>query len=164
MSEPREEARWSPATRIAFRFFFAYFVLLFVSDGASGLIPGWLVRKYFALWLPLLEWIARHVLHFDQKLNLEDAGISNLLFGWVLFLCYLVLAAVAAPLGSVLDRKRPSHERLYSWLSLLLRLMLAPAMIRYGAIKVIPAQMISPPPVGTLGIRIGDLFPNFLLW
>jgi hypothetical protein len=37
-------------------------------------------------------------------------------------------------------------------------------MIQYGAIKVIPAQMTAPLPVGILGFRIGDLFPNHLLW
>lgn len=164
VTEPREEVRWSPVTRIAFRFFFSYFVLLFVSEGASGLIPGSLLQKHYALWLPLLQWIAGHVLHLDQKLTLEEAGVNNLAFGWVLFLCYMVLTAVVTVLWSALDRKRAHYERLYSWLRLLLRLILAPILIQYGAIKVIPAQMISPLPVGVLGMRIGDLFPNHLLW
>jgi len=164
VTEPREEVRWSPAARIAFRFFFSYFVLLFVSEGASGLIPGALQQKYYALWLPLLQWITGHGLHLDRKLTLEDAGISNLAFGWALFLCYMVLTAVATVLWSALDRRRQSYERLYSWLRLLLRLILAPILIQYGAIKVIPAQMVSPLPVGVLGMRIGDLFPNHLLW
>jgi uncharacterized membrane protein YphA (DoxX/SURF4 family) len=164
VTEPREEVRWSPVTRIAFRFFFSYFVLLFVSEGASGLIPGSLIQKYYALWLPLLQWIAGRVLHLDGKLTLEEAGVNNLAFGWVLFLCYMALTAVATVLWSALDRRRESYERLYSWLRLLLRLILAPIMIHYGAIKVIPAQMISPLPVGVLGMRIGDLFPNHLLW
>jgi hypothetical protein len=164
VTEPREEVRWSPGARIAFRFFFSYFFLLYVAEGASGLIPYSLVQKYLALWLPLLQWIARHVLHLDQKLTLEEAGVNNLAFGWVLFLCYVVLTVVVTILWSALDRKRESYERLYSWLRLLLRLMLAPMMIFYGAIKVIPAQMISPLPVGVMGMRIGDLFPNHLLW
>ena len=164
MSEPREEARWSPVTRVAFRFFFSYFVLFFAGGGAAGLIPGPLLQKYYALWLPLLDRIARHVLHLDKAVSLEDAGISNLPYGWVLCLCYLALAAAAAVLWTALDRKRKSCERLYSWLRLGLRLQLAPILILYGAIKVIPAQMISPLPVGVLGLRIGDLFPNHLLW
>lgn len=164
MTEPRDEARWSPVTRIAFRFFFSYFALFFVSGGAAGLIPYSLVRRYYALWLPLLDWIAGHVLHLDQKLTLEQGGISNLPFGWVLFLCYLLLAAVAAALWSALDRKGESYERLYAWLRLVLRLLLASSMIFYGAIKVIPSQMTSPLPIGILGFRIGDLFPNHLLW
>jgi hypothetical protein len=164
MSEPREEARWSPVTRIAFRFFFSYFVLFFVSEFAADLVPGSLSRKYYALWLPLVQWIASRVLHLDGKLTLEEAGVNNLAFGWVLFLCYMVLTFAATALWSVLDRKRAHYERLYSWLRLLLRILLAPMMIRYGAIKVIPAQMISPLPVGVLGMRIGDLFPNHLLW
>ena len=164
VTEPHEEVRWSPGTRIAFRFFFSYFVLLFVGEGASGLIPGSLVQKYYALCLPLLQWIAGNVLHLDGKLTLEEAGVNNMAFGWVLFLCYMVLTAVATVLWSALDRRRAHYERLYSWLRLLLRLILAPILIHYGAIKVIPAQMISPLPVGVLGMRIGDLFPNHLLW
>jgi hypothetical protein len=164
MSEPREEARWSPATRVAFRFFFSYFVLLFATEEALGLVSGSLSKRYYALWLPLLEWIAAHVLQLDQKPTLEEASVSNLPFGWVLFLCYVVIAIVAVALWSILDRKRQGYERLYSWLRFLLRFMLAPAMIRYGAIKVIPSQMISPLPIGLLGSRIGDLFPNHLLW
>lgn len=163
VTELREEVRWRPATRIAFRFFFFYFVLLFVSEGALGLVPGSLLRRYYALWLPLLQRIAQG-LHLDQKLTLEYVGISNMAFGWALFLCYMVLAGLATVLWSALDRKRESYERLYSWLRLVLRLLLAPSMIFYGAIKVIPAQMISPLPVGVLSIRIGDLFPNHLLW
>jgi hypothetical protein len=42
--------------------------------------------------------------------------------------------------------------------------MLALAMIRYGAIKVIPSQMIAPPPLPVLQAPIGDFFPNHLLW
>jgi hypothetical protein len=164
MSDLREEARWSPVTRIAFRFFFSYFFLFFVGAGAAGLIPGSWVRRYYELWLPLLDWIAGPVLHLGRKLRLEDAGISNLAFGWVLCLCYLALAAVMAALWSALDRRRQSYERLYSWLRLVLRYLLALSMIQYGAIKVIPAQMISPIPIGVLGMRIGDLFPNHLLW
>src|SRR5689334_17372813 len=103
MSEPREEeARWSPATRIAFRFSFSYFVLFFVGQGALGLIPGSLLRRYYELWLPLLRWIASQVLHLDQKLSLEDAGINNMAFGWTLFLCYLVLTLVVTALWSAL--------------------------------------------------------------
>src|SRR5215467_9669438 len=131
VTEPREEVRWSPGTRVAFRFFFSYFVFLFVSEGASGLIPNALVQKYYALWLPLLRWIAGHVLYLDRKLTLEEAGVNNLAFGWVLFLCYMVLAAVATVLWSALDRKRGSYEGLYSWLRLLLRLMLAPILMYY---------------------------------
>ena len=65
---------------------------------------------------------------------------------------------------SVLDRRRDQYARLHPWLRLALRYTLAAAMIRYGAIKVIPSQMIAPPPLGVLQQRIGDIFPNLLLW
>ncbi|HET9225926.1 MAG TPA: hypothetical protein VFR31_04625, partial [Thermoanaerobaculia bacterium] len=85
-------------------------------------------------------------------------------YAWVRFFCTLAFAGVAAAVWSVLDRNRLRYERLYPWLRFLLRYMLAGAMIRYGAIKVIPSQMIAPPPLGALQQRLGDIFPNHVLW
>jgi hypothetical protein len=38
------------------------------------------------------------------------------------------------------------------------------AMIRYGAIKILPTQMASPPPIGLLTQRLGDFSRMRLLW
>jgi hypothetical protein len=158
------ETRWSPATRIAFRFAFSYFVLFFLALDTGELIPGVLIRKYFALWLPVLDWIARHILHLGYAVRLQDAGIGNTAYGWTLVLCYLPLAAVTAAVWSALDRKRLHYEGLHQGFRLLLRFMLAISMIGYGAVKVIPTQMISPLPVGVLSVPIGNLPSYHLLW
>ena len=69
----------------------------------------------------------------------------------------------ATVVWSALDRRRSDYERLHAWLRFVLRFVLASAMLDYGAIKVIPTQMISPP-LGILAQPLGDLAPNYLLW
>ncbi|HEX5717046.1 MAG TPA: hypothetical protein VF179_12855 [Thermoanaerobaculia bacterium] len=158
MNERHEGPRWSLATRIAFRFVFSYYALTFF-------IPLLISRSEF-----LRE---RHAELWDAVILLADETFVHVPYelfgpndahGWVRFLCTLAFAGVAAAVWSVLDRGRLRYERLYPWLRLLMRYLLAGAMIRYGAIKIIPAQMIAPPPLFVLQARIGDIFPNHLLW
>ncbi|HEX6901651.1 MAG TPA: hypothetical protein VF789_18125 [Thermoanaerobaculia bacterium] len=158
-TESPEPARWSLATRIAFRFVFAYYAI-------NSIVP-WLVfksevlgEKYLEFWDVVVLWADEALFHVSHELfnPYNDAS------GWVRLFCTLVFAGVAAAVWSVLDRNRLHYARLHPWLRLLLRYLLAGAMIRYGAIKIIPTQMIAPPPLGALSARIGDLFPNYLLW
>lgn len=156
--------RWSLIHRITFRFFFSYF-LLFLSTNSilSGFIPfGGLVP----LWRPVVIWAGTRVLHTRYDITTPElaGGVSNTAFGLILCLCYLVTAAIATALWSVLDRRRAQYERLHAWLRLLLRFGLAATMINYGVVKVIPVQMTSPLPLGYLTERVGDLTPMRMLW
>ncbi len=160
MSEAIEPARWSLATRIAFRFLVAYYALPFFipllirrSDSLS--------EKYNAFWDAAVQMADETLVHVPYEL-FDLTGNDS--YSWVQLLCTLVFAGVVAAVWSVLDRNRLRYERLYPWLRFLLRYMLAGAMIRYGTIKVIPSQMIAPPPLFVLQQRLGDLFPNHLLW
>lgn len=163
-----EEAveRWNLSTRIAFRFVFSYFVLY--TNGMIGLIPfsDAVVRGIVAFWYPIVVWVGKDVLHLQQDIYLlgEVDGVSNTAFGTVLFFCYVVAAAVATGIWSVLDRRRQSYARLNAWFRYFLRFTLAMTMIRYGAIKVLPTQMASPPPLGLLTQRLGDFSRMRLLW
>jgi hypothetical protein len=158
--------RWSLATRIAFRFAFSYLTLALFLDMAFGLIPGGEIaaRGYFEFWDAVVVRVGEDFLDLPYEIDFESRGIGNTPYGWTLCLCYLVLAAVATVVWSVLDRNRDRYDRLYAWLRLGLRFVLAAAMIRYGVIKAIPSQMTAPPPMGLLARPIGDLVPNHLLW
>lgn len=160
MSEPPEPARWSLATRIAFRFLFSYSILAFLipllirrSDSLSG--------KYNAFWDAVVLLADEAVVHAPYDV-FDVAGNDS--YSWVRLLCVLAFAGVATAVWSVLGRDRLRHERLYPWLRLLLRYLVAGAMIQYGVIKVIPSQMIAPPPLFVLLQRLGDILPNHLLW
>lgn len=158
--------RWSLAQRITFRFLFSYFALFFLSDLGHGFLPVGerAVRAYHELWLPAVLWADEHVLRLGYEITLEAPGVNNTAYGWILCLCYLAVAAVVAAVWSLLDRKRAHYERLHAWFRLELRFLLALPMISYGMIKLIPSQMVAPPPPGVLLMRVGDLHPYHLLW
>ncbi len=160
--------RWSLAQRVAFRFVFSYAALYFVTAKPFNLIPGshFLVEKYVACWYAAVVWVGKNVLRTSYDIYLLDSGsgIGNTAFGSILFLCYLVAAVVATVVWSMLDRRRPHYQRLHQGLRLVVRCSLALTMIHYGALKVIPVQMISPPPLGVLTQRVGDLTRMRLLW
>ena len=165
-SQPEAEVprpRWSLATRIAFRFVFSYFTF-------AWLFPTQIVRsellleKYIDFWDAVVVWADEAFVHVPYELAFDERGVSNSPYGWVQFLCSVILASAVTVVWSVLDRRRLQYARLHAWFRLAVRYMLGFAMIRYGAIKVIPSQMIAPPPLGVLQQRIGDIFPNHLLW
>src|SRR3954447_4550699 len=157
--------RWSLAERIAFRFFFCYFVLFFLTNVGDRIpFTGFLLRPYGALWTAVVVWLDRHVLHTGYEIYpIDGAGISNTPYGLITFSCYVALAAAAALLWSLLDRRRGDYQRLHQWLRLLLRCGLAITLIEYGIIKAIPVQMIFPP-MTVLSQRVGDLSPMRMLW
>jgi len=158
--------RWNLAERIAFRFAFLYFALFLLTHSTLSTIPflGLLLRKYSELWYPVGVWFGKDVLRLSYDVVPAEGGVNNTAYGWALCLCYLTLAAAGTLIWSVLGKRRPDYERLHAWLRLLLRFALASAMIHYGMIKLIPTQMIAPPPNGVLLFRVGDLAPNYLLW
>jgi uncharacterized membrane protein YphA (DoxX/SURF4 family) len=167
MQEPG--TRWSLGTRIAFRFLFLYFILFTLTSHAVNAVPFTrpLVRAYMTAWYAAIVWLDAHLLHTGYNFwqsDFADAGVSNSELGWVLFLCYLVLCAAATAVWSVLDRRRERYGRLYAWFRLVLRFSLGLTLIHYGAIKVIPSQMMAPPPLPFLLQRVGELSPMRMLW
>lgn len=156
--------RWSLARRITFRFLFSYFALFFLSELAHGMAGERVSQAYHALWLPVVLWAEDNLLRLGHEIGLNAPGINNTAYGWILFLCFLAVAAAATAVWSALDRKRAHYERLQQWFRIELRFLLAIPMIHYGMIKLIPAQMTAPPPPGVLLQRVGDLSPMNLLW
>jgi hypothetical protein len=154
-----EPGRWSLAARIALRFLFSYYVL-------TSIVPLLVYRsdllgeKHSDFWDAIVLLADEAIFHVPYELfnRFNDS------YSWLRYFCALALAGLIAAVWSVLDRERLHYARLHPWLRLLLRYLLGFAMIRYGAIKVIPSQMIAPPPLPILQNPIGDLFPNYLLW
>src|SRR5919106_6349047 len=162
---PEAEARWSLARRIGFRFLFSYLGLFFLTGQEIANIPGigGVVEAYTKLWHAIAVWVGRHLLHIQYEIVMDGQGSGDTTFRWILLLLYVVLAAVAAAVWSVLDRRRTEYRRLWAWLRLLLRFTVGVAMIVYGLSKVIPMQMPAPR-LFTLQQPVGDLTPMRLLW
>lgn len=158
------EPRWHLAKRIAFRFFFAYFVLCIIPFPLEYLpFTGTLIEKYNGLWQAFVPWVGRHILHLSYEITVFPNGSGDTTFNYVQALCWLAMGVVAAAVWSALDRKRPGYEQLHQWMRLYARFWLAASMIGYGAIKIIPLQMPGPS-LTRLITPYGESSPMGLLW
>jgi hypothetical protein len=164
MPELGSVPRWTLATRLGFRFVFAYFVLYIIPFPVDSLpFTTTLVQKYNDLWQAIVPWVGKHLLRLSYDITVFTNGSGDTTYNYVQVLCFLMLAMLAAAIWSVLDRRRLNYERLYLGLRLYVRFSLASAMIGYGAFKVIPLQM--PAPFFTRLIEpYGDSSPMGLLW
>jgi hypothetical protein len=159
---------WSLASRVAFRFCFAYFGLFCLATQVFGglfPIPKLDIPDPATLW-PMRQitfWAAAHIFRVTTPLVYTDTGSGDKTFDWVMTFCLLVFAVVATVIWSVLDRRRENYVTLHKWFRLFLRFALASEMLLYGIGKVIPLQMRSP----SLN-RLVEPFGNFsamgVLW
>jgi uncharacterized membrane protein YphA (DoxX/SURF4 family) len=173
-SQPLGEAaeklptRWSLLHRMALRFGVVYFLLFTLWIPVHFLpIPPLpqLYDKYSALRHTVVAWVGQTLLHVQVDTGIPNpgSGSKDTTFHWVQLLCYVLFAAAATIVWSVLDRKRPNYDRLQRWFWLYVRMMLGITMVQYGAIKVFPAQF-PPPSLTTLLEPFGELSPMHLLW
>jgi hypothetical protein len=149
--------------RILFRFLFVY-VVLYTFPFPLDVIPVYgeiIGQPYTDLWDAAVPWVGERV--FGVEVLHRPLGSGDTTYNYVQLFCYLILTLVAVAVWTVLDRKRPDYVRLNDGLRVYLRFVLATAMIRYGAAKLIPVQMIPPWP-GKLLQPIGDSSPMGLVW
>lgn len=159
---------WKPATRVAFRFCFVYFILFSLSNQIfAGLlmIPGVDIPDPGTLW-PMRQitfWTARHIFRVMHDLVYTGSGSGDKTFDWVQAFCLLVIAAVATVVWSIVDRRRESYPGLYKWFRLVIRFVLASEMFLYGFDKIIPLQMPFPN-LARLLEPYGKFAPMSVLW
>ncbi len=161
---------WNVLTKIAFRFGFVYFGL-FNLEVILHLLPFPPFTQLFWLF-DLARWnavlyVSKHLLHVAHDFGTDylntTAGTKDTTYYYVLALCYLVIAAVASLIWSLLDRRRQEYVRLHRWFLLFLRVSLAAALISYGAAKLFPYQF--PAPARSQLIQtFGNSTRNQLLW
>ncbi len=149
---------WGPVKKLLFRFAFVYlilyslpFPLYYISDA----VDLW----YFQMWSPLVRWVGKHV--FNVIVTFHGSGDST--SGYIQVFCFLVISIAVALIWTLLDRKRRDHARLYEWLRVYIRFVLAVTMLEYGASKVFPSQFPAPT-TDRLMQPIGDASPMGLLW
>jgi hypothetical protein len=161
--EPAGETRRAPAGGVAqsvlFRFACAYF-LLYNFPFPIDLIPP-AAKPVEALWNAVVPWAGR--LLFGLDITVRPNGSGDTTYNYVQVLCFLVLAAAATLVWSLLDRRRGDYARAWGWLRIYLRFVVGVAMLSYGAAKVIPAQFPAPA-LGTLLEPFGNASPMGILW
>jgi hypothetical protein len=164
--QPAEDLRpspvWGPVKKLLFRFAFSYLVL-YSFPFPLYYIPyvAMAVMWYFQMWSKLVPWVGQQV--FGVTITVQPNGSGDTTYNYVQVFCYLVIAAVAALIWTVLDRKRRNYARMYEWLRVYTRYVLAVAMVGYGAFKVFPSQFPAPT-FDRLMQPFGDSSPMGLLW
>lgn len=159
--------RWTPATRVAFRFGVLYLGLFTLATQFSGsLLPNvsFYYRGLGRLW-PMREitfWIAGHVAGSPLPVEEATSGGEPLFF-WVQTFWLLAVAAIGTAVWSMLDRRRTQYTGAYAWFRLGVRFVLAAQMFEYGMTKVIPTQFPAPS-LETLVTPVGDLTLSAVLW
>lgn len=155
----REE--WSLATRVAFRFCFAFLLLVNVPF-PFNVVPGIDVDGYaHTAWSWLIGLVdgALFGVQADGAFN----GSGDKTWDWIQLFLQVSGAAAVTLVWSILGRRAQSYPRLHHWLRVYVRFALAVVMISYGAVKVIPSQFPAP----TLDRMIqpfGEASPMGILW
>src|SRR5271155_977409 len=160
--------RWSPALRIAFRFWLIYLGLYCLATQIITTLAGAVFPDPATLWplRPVIFWTGTHIFHVNASLSAFWGGNSGTLddmFGWVTAFCLLVIATAATVVWSLLDRRRENYAELHKWFRLFVRFALAGQMIIYGITKVIPVRMPYPSLTRLLQ-PFGTLSPMGVLW
>lgn len=160
---PQVSPAWGPARRFLFRFACVY-MLLYSFPFPLYYIPyvGELLGWYSTAEQAVVTWTGKQV--FGVDITVQPNGSGDTTYNYVQVFCFLVLATAAALVWSFLDRRRRSYPKLYEWLRVYVRFVVAAAMIGYGAYKVIPSQFPVPLPADRLMQPLGDFSPMGLLW
>lgn len=156
--------QWSTATKVAFRFAFTYF-LLYVYPRPVGSLGAFVHynNPLRDMWHAVVPWFGAHVLHLTGDLNEVANGSGDQLYDYVQLLCIAIAAALVTVVWSALDRKRRNYEQLYQWMRVFARIVVAVAMLYYGADKLWRMQFPEPGLARYVG-TIGRTSPMGLLW
>lgn len=156
---------WNPFKKVAFRFFFVFFVL-FIAIYNNGAYPFWYQTVSPVLQEPLhkiLPWIGKNILHIQYEIRLHASGSGDSTYDYLVLLAIAMLAFIGTIVWSTLDRNRSNYEMLYYWLTVAIRYYVGLTLFNYGIIKVIKLQFESPG-LYRLSEPIGDLSPMGLAW
>ena len=161
-----EKRRWSPATRLAFRFCVIYLGLFCLATQISGSMLPNLAFAYRGLgrlapMRDVTHLVAQSV--FGITVPLDDLSDGEPLFFWVQTFWIAVVSVLAVAVWTAFDRRRPHDGTLYGWFYLFVRVALAASLFEYGMTKLIPTQFPAPP-LTTLVTPVGELTLSALLW
>jgi uncharacterized membrane protein YphA (DoxX/SURF4 family) len=167
-TEQQSIQRWPLVLRVVLRFCLVYFGLFCLTTQVLGgliNIPKVDIPDLAALppLRQLIFWVAADLFRAPRPLVYNGSGSGDKTFDWVMCFCFLIIAALATAIWSILDRKRASYIGMYKWFRLFLRFALGSQMLTYGFVKVFPMQMPFPGLVRLLE-PFGNFSPMGVLW
>jgi hypothetical protein len=166
-AETAPQARaWSLPRRVAFRFVFSYVLLYALPFPLDALPWGWgdqIGGAWLSLWGEPVKALGRVLFGLDVA-ALATTGSGDSTYSYLQVLLFALLAAAAALVWSLLDRRRADYARLADWLRVYVRMYVAVILFSYGAAKVIKGGQFPYPPPSRLLQPFGDASPMGLLW
>ena len=161
-----QQAYWSLPQKVAFRFFFVFFVLycIFVPSDVLPLY-GKVFYPFINFFQGFIIWAAKNVLHIvinPVTRGLGDSG-GDSTFDYLLYLFVIILSALVTIIWSYTGRKTANYNKLFYWQIVVLRYFVAFTMILFSTAKIFGVQF-PPPGIGRLMERIGDMSPMGLAW
>ena len=159
-----EPSTWSPAQKIAFRFFALLFVL-YIFFNPNGVLPytDTLSGYYLIPFHWLVPWIGKHILHLAKPITVFTNGSGDTTYDYVTVLLLASVAALGTIVWSVTGRNTKNYNKLFYWLAVVIRYYAGITMVAYGSFKVIKLQFPSPS-LGRLQEPLGDMSPMGLAW
>lgn len=155
---------WPLWHRLLFRFLFVYFLFSIAPWQWIGYIPG--LDFISGVYDNFMDWLVnlanKHVFH-QYKSLVPINGSGDTSWAYVQLRLLLWIAALAAVVWSLIDRKSKEHNRLAYWFRILLRYFLIMNCFGYGFAKVFLVQMPFPGN-SLLATTLGDLLPMRLSW
>jgi len=148
--QPHEN--WSRLQKWSFRFValygWGYIVLMF---GGNRILE------------PLLVWAGRDILGMEGRLEFFSTGSGDTSMAFASLFVLLCLSLIGTVIWSALDRKRPSYNAAFYWLTVVLRIFLVFFMFTYGFAKIYKTQFAGPSLIRLLQ-PVGDMSPMGLAW
>jgi len=160
-TEPKD---WGLLQKIAFRFFFVYFILYVILQ-PNGIIPfsDNLNEIYLHPMVLFVPWLAKHLFHLKVIVYSYESGSGDRLFDFLVYALILIIAAISAAIWSFTARATRNYNKLFYWLCVVVRYYAGITMLTYGGVKVIKLQFADPTPMRLLE-PVGDLSPFSLAW
>ncbi|MDT3403186.1 DoxX family protein [Mucilaginibacter terrae] len=155
---------WPLAQKLAFRFFVIFFPV-FIFFNPNGAVPL-LSETYESYIQPMhgvIVWSAAHILHLPYPITVFTNGSGDTSYDYLVLLFCVVVSFVVAVIWSAVNRKDCNYDKLYYWLTVILRFYVGITMLSYGAVKVIKLQFPYPG-LGRLLQPYGNSSPMGLAW
>ncbi len=132
---------WSFFQKILFRLFFLLYVLI-IFVFRNGSMP--LVNSIYGILLKPLNfsvlWLGKLLLNGKEVAQPLSTGSGDTTFNYITLFGVVLAAVIGAIIWSVLDRNRSNYQKLFYFLSVLIRFYLGFWMISYGLMKLFNMQ------------------------
>jgi len=157
-------SEWSLKKRLAFCFFFIFFIL-YIFFNPNEIVPhSWSLHKYYyGPCARLVTWLATDVLHVISPSVKFYNGLIDTVYGYFTVLFIFVIAILGAIIWTAIGTKAAMYDKLYKVLVVILRYYLAITWLAYGSFKFMRIQFVSFSPDMLLQ-TYGNSTPKELAW